>query len=102
MKQVVGELAFPVGGAEAEHVGVRDGARTQAGAENVPIDANDACHGAAVRVQCRGRIVCFCFHADAPRVVPSDDAGIVVKHRKQPVNLLLHVVGGLHDVRLEQ
>ena len=52
MEEVVGEGALPVGWSEAEHIGVGDGARTQAGAENVPIDAHDACHGAAVRVQC--------------------------------------------------
>ena len=52
MEEVVGERALPVGWAEAEHIGVGDGARTQAGAENVPVDAHDAGHGAAVRVQC--------------------------------------------------
>ncbi len=42
------------------------------------------------------------LHAYAPLVVPSDDPRIVVEDRQKPVNLLLHVVCGLHDVRFEQ
>ena len=42
------------------------------------------------------------LHANAPRVIPCNNAGIVVKHREQPVNVVLHVVSGFHDVRFEQ
>ena len=44
----------------------------------------------------------LCLHAYAPSVVPSNDAGIVVEHRKKPINVLLHVVRWLHDVGFEQ
>ena len=46
--------------------------------------------------------MCLGFHANAPRVVPRDDTGIVVKDREKPINILLHVVSGFHDVSFEQ
>ena len=43
----------------------------------------------------------FSLHAYAPLVIPCDDTRIVVEHRKEPIDFLLHVVRWLHDVRLE-
>ena len=44
----------------------------------------------------------FRFHAHAPLIVPSNDAGVVVEHREKPVDLVLHVMRWLHDVRFEE
>ncbi len=74
MEEVLRKVAFPIGWTKTEHVGVGDGSGAQARAENVAVDAHDAGHGPAVRVKGRGGIVRFRLHADAPRVVPSDDA----------------------------
>ena len=51
VEQVLGKLAFPVGRSETEHIGVGNGAGTEAGPEDVPIHADNAGHGAAVRVK---------------------------------------------------
>ena len=74
VEEVGGKVTLPVGWAEAEHVGVRDGASTQSGPEDVAVDAHDARHRSAVGVKRRGGIVGLCLHADAPRIVPGNHA----------------------------
>ena len=101
MEEVFRELALPIGGTKAKHIGVGDGPGPQTRAKNVSVHPNDAGHGAAVRVQGRRGIVGFSLHAHAPRIVPCDHSGVVVKHRKKPINLLLHVVCRFHDVGFE-
>ena len=72
VEEVGGEVALPIRWAEAEHIGVRDGASAQTGPEDVAVDAHDARHCSAVGVKRRGGIVGLCLHADAPRVVPGN------------------------------
>ena len=74
VEEVGGKVALPIGRAEAEHVGVRDGAGAQTGPEDVAVDAHDARHRSTVGVE-RGRgIVGLGLHAHAPRVVPGNHA----------------------------
>ena len=74
VEEVGGEVTLPIGWAEAEHVGVRDGASAQSSPENVAVDAHDARHRPTVGVK-RGRgIVGLGLHAHAPRVVPGNHA----------------------------
>ena len=95
MEEVLRELALPIGGTKAENTSVLAmGRAAQTRAKNVSVHANDAGHGAAVRVQGRRGIVGFSLHAHAPRIVPCNHPGVVVKDRKKPINLLLHVVCG--------
>ena len=101
-EEVLRQIARPVGWAEAKHVRVGDGASTQTGSKDVSIDPHNTGHGASVRVESGWRVVGFGFHAYAPRVVPSDHTGIVMKNREQPVNVVLHVVSRVHDVCFEQ
>ena len=51
MEEVLWKLAFPIGRAETEHIRVGDGAGAESGSEDVTIHANNAGHGAAVRVK---------------------------------------------------
>ena len=74
VEEVVGELAFPIGRAKAENVGVRDRAGPQSGSEDVTVHTDDARHGTAVRVEGGGGIVGFSLHAHAPLIVPCNDA----------------------------
>ena len=74
VEEVLWQLSFPIRWPKAENIGVGNGAGAQARSQNIPVHANDAGHGPSIGVQGGGRIVGLCFHADAPRVVPCDDA----------------------------
>ena len=74
VEEVGGKVALPIGWAEAEDVGVGDGASAQAGPKDVAVDAHDAGHRPTVGVKRGGGIVGLCLHADAPRLVPGDHA----------------------------
>ena len=53
VEEILGKVAFPIGWTKTKHVGVGDGSGSQARAENVAVDADDAGHGSAVRVKGR-------------------------------------------------
>ena len=90
------------GRGEAEHVRVEDGPRAHAAAQDVPVDAHDAGHGAAVRVQRAGGIVGLGLHAHVPVFRERDDAGVVGEDGLEPRGLGPHLLGSGLDEGLVQ
>ena len=87
-----------IGRAEAEDVGVGDGAR--ADAEYVADDAADAGIGAAEWLERGGVIVCFDFERQVVFVVEAHDTGVIDKGGAHP--RAVDLFGGGADVRVEQ
>jgi hypothetical protein len=92
----------PVGRGEAEDVGVEDGPAALAGAQDVAVDADNSCHGAAVGVQRRRAVVGLGLDRDEVVVVEAEHARVVGEHRDEvgPLGHELH--GGGAHAGLEQ
>ena len=93
-------VGVQVGRREAEHVGVGDRPRGEAGAEHVPDDAADARAGASERLDRRRSVVGLHLDADRVRVVELDDARVVDEHRHAEVPI--ERPGDVGDRGLEQ
>jgi len=101
MEQARGNVARIKGRSDAKHVRVENALETEPRAEHVAIDADNAGHGAAVRVQCGRAVVRFRFQREQVVFVKLDNARIVFEHTDEPGHPLGHLVGNALDVCLE-
>ena len=100
MEQAGGQGFVMEGGREAEHVGVADEFRAEAGAHRVAVHPHDAGQRPAVGVEGRGAVVRF--HLDAGVVFgrKGDDARVVLEHGTAEIPVaeaLADLLGRVHD-----